>query len=92
MPTFVSDVVLITSFNVLNGYVYVSHSVKFDKFRYTGPFNSLLKALTTSGKKITSAGQRTRRFRSQALRKVSHFQMLGKFLCMNSPIDILTTV
>ena len=51
MPTVVSYVVFMTSFNVLSSYVYVSHHVKFDKFRYIAPLNSLLKALTPSEKK-----------------------------------------
>ena len=32
VPTFVSDVVFITSFNVLSGYVYVSHSASLINF------------------------------------------------------------
>ena len=51
MPTVVSYGVFITSFYVLSSYVCVSHHVKFEKFRYTAPLNSLLKALTPSGKK-----------------------------------------
>ena len=42
MPTVVSNVVFITSVNVLSSYVYVSHHVKFDKFCYIAPLNSLL--------------------------------------------------
>ena len=52
MPTVVSYVVFITSFYVFSSYVYVSHHVKFEKLRYTAPLNSLLKALTPSGKKL----------------------------------------
>ena len=37
MPTVVSYVVFITSFDVLSSYVYVSLHLKFDKFRYTAP-------------------------------------------------------
>ena len=32
MPTFVFDVVFITSFNVLSGYVYVSHPANLINF------------------------------------------------------------
>lgn len=32
VPTFVSDVVFITSFNVLSGYVYVSHNASLINF------------------------------------------------------------
>ena len=52
LPTFVSDVVFITSFHVSSGYIYVSHIAKFHKFRHTAPLNSLLKALTPGGKKL----------------------------------------